>query len=134
MRRASENPTILPSPQTRERKMMATPPTPRVARSQSRRNSLKRVSRSLVSGPGSRDTSRGRSGSIVSSLRGSKLDVYSRNSFNQSADNLINIRRLSGVVGLPAGKTAQTSEVKRWDGNRRTTTAWDCLRRVSPVI
>ncbi|MCJ1350382.1 MAG: hypothetical protein MMC33_000363 [Icmadophila ericetorum] len=107
---------------------MPTQSAPRMGRPTSRRNSLRRISRSLVSTPGSRNSSRGRSGSI-GSLRGSKVDVYSRNSFNQSADNLTNTRRWSGVVGLPPGKTAQTSEVKRWDGNRRTTTAWDCLRR-----
>ena len=73
-------------------------------------------SRSLYSTPSSRSSSRGSSGHS-----GLRSNVYSQ--FNTSSDRL---RRTPAATG----RTSQSSEVRRWDGTRRTTTSWDYLRKV----
>lgn len=65
-------------------------------------------------------------GNIVQrSRRGS---VASRRSYSASAEDLT-LRRRSFLNSNTIAPKA--TDIKRWDGNRRTTSNWDCLRRVS---
>ena len=59
------------------------------------------------------------------SRRGS---VASRRSYSASAEDLT-LRRRSFLNSNTIAPKA--TDIKRWDGNRRTTSNWDCLRRVS---
>lgn len=70
---------------------------------------------------GSRSSSRSGPGA-----RKAKLDLYTR---KFPASLHISHPASSEAVSL-VGKSFRAAGVKRWDGNQRTTTDWDCLRRV----
>lgn len=78
-------------------------------------------SHAMSTTPSSRSSSRGGPGA-----RKAKLDLYTR---KLPASLHIPHAASSEAVSL-VGKSFRAAGVKRWDGNQRTTTDWDCLRRV----
>ena len=98
--------------------------------SMSRQNSLRRRSRSFSSLPTSRSSSRSSLG-----RQSSKLDIYSRVSLAASENHL---PRPSNGTNRRLNSSVYANDVKRWDGNNRTMSKWDSLRRVcnicSPVL
>ena len=67
---------------------------------------------------GSRSSSQGSLGTLSS-----KVDLYSLSSWSKSS------HQLHGATSM-IGSSFRGTSTKRWDGNRRTTTNWDSLRRV----
>ena len=57
--------------------------------------------------------------------RNSKHDIYSMKVFSESSDAIG-----TGIASTTLGKSFRSSNFKRWDGTRRTTTNWDFVRRV----
>ena len=58
--------------------------------------------------------------------RVAKLNLYLQRSAKSSVENL---HKVADPISIPP----RTSDVKRWEGNRRVTTKWDFVRRVSLV-
>lgn len=58
-------------------------------------------------------------------VRNSKYDLYSMKVFSESSDAIG-----AGVASTTLGKSFRSSNFKRWDGTKRTTTNWDFVRRV----
>ena len=110
------------STMTRASSMAASAPVP--TRSVSRRQSQLTIKDSDTA---SRVSSRGSRGQ-----RSRRTSIYSRPSFNASTDALVN-RRRSLTLNRMTG-TSRPAGIKRWEGNTRTTTSWDCLRRVSRSV
>lgn len=75
-------------------------------------------SRSLYSTPRSKNSLRGTSGHCAL-----EPEIYSQSAFNASSDRL-------QKAPAATSRSFQSSGVRRWDGNRRTKTSWDCLRKV----
>lgn len=77
--------------------------------------------------PGSRSSS-----PASSSRRVQKLNSYLSKMANRSTDNIRmtdDIQRATTSVDSPL-EPIRTTNIRRWDGSRRTTTNWDSIRRV----
>ncbi|MCJ1243104.1 hypothetical protein MMC30_000301 [Trapelia coarctata] len=87
-------------------------------------NSSRRQSRLIIQDLPAQRQRQSSIGSIVQrSRRGS---VSSRRSYSASAEDLT-LRRRSFINGNTIA--SRPTDIKRWDGNRRTASNWDCLRR-----
>ncbi|MCJ1393854.1 hypothetical protein MMC18_006730 [Xylographa bjoerkii] len=58
--------------------------------------------------------------------RSTRPNILSQPSFNLSAESIKRKSTLNGVTN-----SSKPTDIKRWDGNRRETTNWDYIRRVS---
>lgn len=72
--------------------------------------------------PGSRSNSPG-----APSRRVQKLNSYLSKMASRSTDNL---QKAAPTLDNPL-EPIRTTNIRRWDGTRRTTTNWDSIRRVS---
>ena len=109
---STRSPTKMPHPS----------PKPSVRPNSRQRNSSAFQNRSMTNLEGSRGSSRGRH-----AFNGSKTDLFSKGSSKAT----INLADANGATTRMLGSSFRPHGVRRWDGNKRTTTDWDCLRRVS---